>query len=82
MNNYEFNLPKETRLEINMAKRAGIQNDYYPQLVETLIELRYNVKQELAINRQRDTKPLEFEEYNAYCQACKLEAKRILGIEE
>ena len=81
MNNYEFNLTKETRLEINMAKRAGIQNDYYPQLVETLIELRYNVKQELAINRQRDNKIAEWEEYNRYCEACKLEAKRILGIE-
>ena len=82
MNNYDFNLTKETRLEINMAKRAGIQADYYPQLVETLIELRYNVKQELAINRQRDTKIAEWEEYNRYCEACKLEAKRILGIEE
>ena len=82
MNNYDFNLTKETRLEINMAKRAGIQADYYPQLVETLIELKYNVKQELAINRQRDTKIAEWEEYNRYCEACKLEAKRILGIEE
>lgn len=80
MNNYDFNLTKETRLEINMAKRAGIQADYYPQLVETLIELRYNVKQELSINRQRDTKPQEFEEYNNYCEACKEYAKELLGL--
>ena len=82
MNNYEFNLTKETRLEINMAKRAGIQADYYPQLVETLIELKYNVRQEIAVNRQRDTKIAEWEEYNRYCEACKQEAKRILGLED
>ena len=60
----------------------SIQADYYPQLVETLIELRYNVKQEIAVNRQRDTKIAEWEEYNRYCEACKAEAKRILGLEE
>ena len=80
MNNYEFNLTKETRLEINMVKRAGIQADYYPQLVETLIELRYNVKQEIAIQRQRDVKPLEYEEYNNYCEVCKSYAKELLGL--
>ena len=81
-NEYEFNLTKDTKREINMAKRAGIQADYYPQLVETLIELRYNVKQELAINRQRDTKIAEWNDYNSYCEACKQEAKRLLGLEE
>ena len=28
-----------------------------------------------------DTKIAEWNEYNAYCEACKQEAKRLLGIE-
>ena len=44
------------------------------------IRKRYTVNQELAILRQRDTKPDEFAEYNAYVEQCKAEAKA--GMEE
>jgi hypothetical protein len=81
MNN-EFVISPKWQKKINMAIRAGLQRDLYPQLVETLIELRYNVKQEIAINRQRDTKIAEWNDYNSYCEACKVEAKRLLGLEE
>lgn len=80
MNN-EFNLPRSILKEIALVKRAGIQKDYYPKLVEILIELKYSVKQEIAIQRQKDRKPLEFQVYDEYCEECKTEAKRILGIE-
>ncbi len=40
------------------------------------IRKRYTVNQELAILRQRDTKPEEFAEYNAYVEQCKAEAKK------
>ena len=53
----------------------------YAQLVELKIRTRYTVSDELALLRQRDTKPLEFAEYNAYCEQCKAEAKTELGIE-
>ena len=52
----------------------------YPQLVEKKIRTKYSVSAELAILRQRDTKPEEFAEYNAFCELCKVEAKTELGI--
>ena len=52
----------------------------YPQLVENKIRTRYSVSAELAILRQRDTKPEEFAEYNAFCELCKAEAKTELNI--
>ena len=51
-----------------------------PQLVENKIRTKYGVSAELAILRQRDTKPEEFAEYNAFCELCKVEAKTELGI--
>ena len=47
----------------------------YEERVEQLIREKYNVNQELAIQRQRETKPEEFEEYFAYCEECKSLAK-------
>ena len=52
----------------------------YPQLVENKIRKQYTVSAELAILRQRDTKPEEFAEYNAFCELCKVEAKTELNI--
>ena len=39
------------------------------------IRKRYTVNQELAVLRQRDTKPEEFAEYNAYVEQCKADVK-------
>jgi hypothetical protein len=52
----------------------------YEQTVETFIREKYSLNAELAILRQRDTKPYEFDEYNAYAENCKARAKSILGI--
>ena len=52
----------------------------YPQLVENKIRTKYSVSAELAILRQRNSKPEEFAEYNAFCELCKTEAKTELGI--
>ena len=52
----------------------------YPQLVENKIRTPYSMSAELAILRQRDTKPEEFAEYNAFCEQCKAQAKTELGI--
>ena len=46
----------------------------YDQLVSDLIRERYTVDQELAINRQRDTKPEEFQEYFDFFYYCKHKA--------
>ena len=47
----------------------------YKEQVEALIRERYTVSDELAILRQRNTKPDEFAEYNAFCEECKAKAK-------
>ena len=47
----------------------------YEERVELLIRSRYSLNDELAIQRQRETKPSEFEEYFAYCEECKALAK-------
>lgn len=47
----------------------------YEQQVVTKIREKYSVDDELAILRQRDTKPGEFEAYNAYAEACKISVK-------
>ena len=52
----------------------------YPQLVENKIRTKYSVSAELAILRQRNSKPEEFAEYNAYCEQCKVQARTELGI--
>ena len=47
------------------------QNVNYSEAVNDEIRKRYSVSQELAILRQRGTKPDEFAEYNAYCEGAK-----------
>ena len=48
--------------------------------MERLIRRRYTVSQELALLRQRESKPEEFAEYDAYAEACKAEARAELEI--
>lgn len=47
----------------------------YEQAVESKLRARYSINEELAVLRQRDSKPQEFEEYNAYAEQCKIEAR-------
>lgn len=47
----------------------------YEERVVEKIRTRYSVDDELALLRQRDVKLDEFAEYNAYCEACKAEAR-------
>ncbi len=55
-------------------------NDLYERTVIQRIRTKYSLNQELAILRQRDTKPSEFAEYNAFVEACKIEVKQEMGI--
>ena len=47
----------------------------YEERVEQLIRERYSLNEELAIQRQRDTKVDEFNAYYEYCEECKRIAK-------
>ena len=50
----------------------------YENAVNALIREKYTLSQELAILRQRDTKPEEYAAYNEYCEDCKAKAKATL----
>ena len=67
--------------KVDMTKGTPLAPRVYGELVEHLIEQRYNVKQEIAINRQRDEKPTQWQEYNDYCEECKRVAKEVLEID-
>ena len=50
------------------------QEKYENRVVE-LLRKKYSLDEELAIQRQRDTKPEEFQEYFEYCEFCKKQIK-------
>ena len=47
----------------------------YEERVIAQIRQKYSLEEELAIQRQRDTKPNEFQAYFTYCEECKRRAK-------
>ena len=48
---------------------------FYEEQVQMLVRKQYSVADELAILRQRDTKPDEFAAYYEYVEKCKMQAK-------
>lgn len=59
-----------------------MQSERYEKTVEMNIREKYSLSQEIAILRQRDSKPEEYAEYNAYCEECKAQAKNELANKE
>lgn len=51
------------------------EEEVYAERVSDLIREKYSLDAELAIQRQRDTKPEAFKEYFDYCEECKNKAK-------
>lgn len=86
LNNVKLDIPHmEIPEDYDDAIRVTFDNepmyircDDYENMVDELIRLKYTMSQELAILRQRDTKPDEFSIYNEYCEHCKRFAKRVL----
>lgn len=69
-----------TDLEKSMLEASGKASVMYGERVTQLIREKYDINAELAILRQRDDKPTEFETYNTYAEECKTKAKEELGI--
>lgn len=67
-------------IEKRLSRLNGMVEVDYTDYVDRLIRRRYSVSAELAILRQRDVKPEEFAEYNAYAEECKAKAKEELEI--
>ena len=64
-----------TKKEIKLAILNGKEDEIYENLIIDLIRKKYTLNQELAILRQRDTKPTEFNQYDVYVEECKILAK-------
>lgn len=60
---------------VDLAKRNGTLDKLYHDEVERRVEKRYTLRQELAIQRKRDTHPDEFDAYNAFVEAVKKDIK-------
>lgn len=60
---------------LRLAKKNNAVKQLYEAVVIEKIRKKYSINQELAILRQRDTKPDEFAAYNEYVEQCKRDAK-------
>lgn len=68
-------LPGDTVEKFEEVNAIPDQSIDYNDEVNNMIRQRYSLSEELAILRQRDTKPEEFEVYNEYAEYCKVEVK-------
>ena len=73
---YEDGIYREMTEQEIAEMEANKPNIPYEQRVVARIRERYSVDDELAILRQRDTKPDEFAEYNEYVEQVKAEEKQ------
>lgn len=71
----DFNDDLTFSIEKYNARKQKQDNDEYENKIVALIRKKYNVNQELAILRQRDAKPLEYQEYYEYVEQCKKQVK-------
>lgn len=74
---YDNGIYREMTAEEIEALKADISPIPYEQRVVNRIREVYSVDDELAILRQRDTKPEEFAEYNAFVEQIKAEERGV-----
>lgn len=63
-----------------IAELQGCLEENKAILIDSRIRKRYSVSNEFAILRQRDTKPEEFAEYNAFCEQVKKEVDALYEV--
>lgn len=71
-------------VEVTIEESTHWESDYievnsvdYENVVDSLIKRKYSISNELAIIRQRELKALEYQQYNKYCEECKVLAKEL-----
>ncbi len=75
MQQYVDKINADITAEADAAKASE-----YECLVLAEIRKKYTLDQELSVQRQRDTKPEEFQEYFEYCEECKEKVKEALNV--
>ena len=78
---YNAQTGEVTTRELTPEEIAQMENMPQPEIpyaekVVSLIRQRYSIDDEFAIQRQRETKPDEWQEYFDYCEWCKNEANK------
>lgn len=69
-------LPNETEADFEEVENVPEAPEIpYEERVNDLIRERYSLSEELAILRQKEAKPEEYEEYYKYAEECKNRAK-------
>lgn len=71
-----------TTIERILAERNGTLEEEYGACVTRKIRARYSISEELALGRQKERKPEEWAQFDAYCEQCKAEAKKEIYGEE
>jgi hypothetical protein len=71
----DFNEDLTFNIEKYNARKEQEKQVMYESEIIALIRKKYTIDQELAILRQRDTKPQEFDLYNDYVEDCKKQVK-------
>lgn len=59
-----------------IEEQSVSQEEQYKQRIIELVREKYSIDDELAIQRQRDTKIDEFNAYNTFVEECKVTARR------
>ena len=78
----DFNDDLTFSIEKYNARKQVLANEEYENKIVALIRKKYNINQELAILRQRDAKPQEYQEYYNYVEQCKKQVKNVHDYEE
>ena len=69
-------------IEVTQEEINALANEIpplpYEERVVNRIRERYSINDEIAIIRQRDTKPLEFAEYNTFVEQVKAEERDVV----
>ena len=71
----DFNDDLSFNIEKYNARKQKENKLNYKKEVERLVALRYDIYDELAIQRQKEEKPEEYKEYYEYVEQCKEKVK-------
>jgi hypothetical protein len=76
----DFNEDLTFNVDKYNARKEQEKKVVYESEIVALIRKKYTIDQELAILRQRDTKPQEFDLYNDYVEQCKVAVKEYFNV--
>lgn len=74
---YDNGIYRDMTAEEIAEMQKDVPSIPYEQRVVNRIREKYSIDDELAILRQRDTKPEEFAEYNAFVEKVKAEERAV-----